>query len=302
MALDTYRHFVTAAEKCFVTQPTLSMMVQKLEEELDAKIFDRSKNPVVPTGIGEKLILQARKVLREAGALKEIVREEKQEISGELFIGIIPTLAPYLLPLFVNSFTTQYPRVTVKVREMVTAQIVSALKKGEIDAGILVTPLEDKEIKEWQMFYERFLVYTSENERIYRKKYILPRDIKADKLWLMEEGHCFRSQIMNLCELRKKEKNFHFEYEAGSLETLKKFVDTGQGITIIPELATLDYTRTDKKKLKEFKAPQPVREVSLVFHREFVKQLLLQKLHATIVECLPPAVISQEKFNIISIQ
>jgi len=241
VAVDTYRHFATAAEHCFVTQPTLSMQVQKLEEELGVKIFDRSKQPVVPTEVGVEIIEQARRILSEKNVINELVQTKKGILTGELRIGIIPTLAPYLLPLFVQNFAKKYPHIKLVVQELMTGYIITRLREGRIDVGILVTPLQEKGIKEHVLFYEELLVYVSRKNAAYKKTYVLPQDIDPEKLWLMEEGHCFRSQIVNLCELRRASREgSHFEYEAGSVETLKRMVELNDGITILPELATLN--------------------------------------------------------------
>lgn len=208
IAIDKYRHFVKAAEACFVTQATLSMMIKKLEEELEVKIFDRSKQPVVPTDIGEKIILQAKITLQHAQKIKELINEEQDKISGELRIGIIPTLAPYLLPLFLPSYLKNYPLVKIQISELTTEEIVQRLERNEIDAGILATPLENKILIEKPLFYEQFVVYASKEEQFRNKKYLLAEDIDVNRLWLLEEGHCLRSQVINLCELKSKEKKF----------------------------------------------------------------------------------------------
>lgn len=301
IAIDTYRHFATAAEKSFVTQPTLSMMIQKLEDELKVKIFDRSKQPVVPTIVGEKIINQARIVLHEAKKIKEIACNDEHAVSGEFKLAIIPTLAPYLLPLFIRKFMRKHPLVKLIVTEMVTEQIIDNLKKGSIDAGLLVTPLNESTIYELSLFYEPFWAYISEKEKLFDKKYVLPADINPDNLWLLEEGHCFRSQILNLCELKKKSETSHFEYAAGSIETLIKLVNQESGITIIPELATLDMSAKQKKHLRAFKSPVPVREVSLVTHRYFHKENIIKALSKEIKLSVPEAMLQNVKKKIVEI-
>src|SRR5450631_2203180 len=279
VAVDTYRHFATAAGYCFVTQPTLSMQVQKLEEELGLKIFDRSKQPVIPTEAGRELIDQARKILSEASVIGEIVQAKKGVLTGELRIGIIPTLAPYLLPLFIQGFTGKYPQIKLVVGEMTTESVVARLREGRIDVGILVTPLQENGIREHVLFYEELLVYVSRKNAAYKKHYMLAQDIDPNKLWLLEEGHCFRSQIVKLCELRKASREgSQFEYEAGSLETLRRMVELNDGITILPELAATDLSKRQMELIRHFKRPAPMREVSLVVHRDFVKQRLVQAL------------------------
>ncbi|WP_447642634.1 MULTISPECIES: hydrogen peroxide-inducible genes activator [Chitinophagaceae] len=289
VAVNTYRHFATAAENCFVTQPTLSMQIQKLEEELGIKIFDRSKQPVVPTEAGEDIIQQAKIILQQRNDLLDVIASKKGTVNGELRLGIIPTLAPYLIPLFIPTFSKRYPMVRMQVTELTTENLLQQLKEGKIDAGIVVTPLHEAGIKEDVLFYERMLAYVSEKNSLYEKDFILPKEIDTNKLWLLEEGHCFRSQIINLCELRRKNKNGGnlFEYEAGSLETLRRMVDIGDGITILPELATYDLNKNQKSRLRRFQEPAPVREVSMVTHRDFVKKKLVAALKNVILHTIP---------------
>ena len=302
IAVDTYRHFATAAEQCFITQPTLSMQIQKLEKDLGNKIFDRSKQPVVPTDIGEEIILQARKILHEVKMIHQLIRDKEGVLKGELRIGIIPTLAPYLLPLFLQSFLTKYSEIKIRVKEMTTDLIIEKLKSSKIDVGLLITPLQDNSITEYPLFYEELVAYVSRKNAAFRKTYLLVDDIDLKDLWMLEEGHCFRSQIINLCELKKQTKEqSHFEYEAGSIETLRKMVEMNDGITILPELATLDFSVKQLNMVRHFKTPAPVREVSLVTHRNYVKKKLVDVLKEEIIHTLPTKVTLNKKSNIIKI-
>lgn len=302
VAIDTYRHFATAAQHCFVTQPTLSMQVHKLEEELGMKIFDRSKQPVIPTEAGRELIDQARKILAEKEVVNEIVQAKKGVLTGDLRIGIIPTLAPYLLPLFVQGFTAKYPQIKLVVNELTTELLVARLREGRIDVGILVTPLQENGIREHVLFYEELLVYVSRKNAAYKKTYMLAQDIDPNKLWLLEEGHCFRSQIVRLCELRKASKEgSHFDYEAGSLETLRRMVELNDGITILPELAAMDLSGKQQQLVRRFKRPAPMREVSLIVHRDFVKQRLVRALQDEILQSIPEKVRQNKNQNVVPI-
>ncbi len=297
------RHFARAAKKCFVTQPTLSMMIQKLEEELDIKIFDRSKQPVVPTEAGEVIIKQAKVVLQEADKLKEIADGIKGEIKGDIKLGIIPTVAPYLLPLFLSSFLKKYPLLKLKIAELTTEQIIEKLKNHQLDAGIMATPLNNDALKEQPVYYEQFVVYASNDERLMKKKYLVASDIDTNHLWLLEEGHCLRSQILNLCELRKQSlETGNLEYEAGSIETLKKMVDMNNGITILPELALKELSIRDKKQVRYFKPPVPVREISIVTYRHFVKQRMIDILKNEIIESVPAEMTSNKKKQVTQIE
>ncbi|HCW06980.1 MAG TPA: DNA-binding transcriptional regulator OxyR [Cytophagales bacterium] len=299
VAVDKWRHFSTAAEKCNVTQPTLSMMIQRLEKELDVKIFDRSKQPVVTTEIGQKIVDQARTILSESAQMKQLVSDQKREAHGDLHIGIIPTVAPYLVPLFVGSFLKKYPNIKLKISEFTTDQIVQQLEKQHLDAGILATPLKIPSIKELPLFYEQFVVYASPDEKLMKKKYLLADDIDVNHLWLLEEGHCLREQVVNLCELKRKETLIqNFDYQAGSIETLKKMVDVNHGITILPELAIPDLSAKQKKNVRYFKAPAPVREVSIVTYRYFIKYNLIEVLRKEILSHLPEAMRSSSQKQI----
>jgi len=302
IAVDKLKNFVKASEACYVTQATLSMMIKKLEEELDAKIFDRSKKPVKTTEIGEKIILQAKKIISEAGRLKEIVREEKGIVTGELRVGIIPTLAPYLLPLFLRHFMQSFPLVKLIINELTTDVILQKLKTGDLDTAILVTPLNDASITEQILFYETYYLYVNSKEKGFDKKFVLPKDIDVNRLWLLEEGHCMRSQILNFCALKKqKETEESFHYNAGSIETLKNMVDTNFGMTIIPELATHNLTVSQKKRLRSFKTPIPMREISIIHHREFIKAKLIQCLKQSIMFVIPEGMKHHKHGNVLEL-
>ena len=302
VAVDTYRHFASAAEHCFVTQPTLSMQIQKMELELGVKIFDRSKQPVVPTEIGQQLVDQAKRILSEKNMIDELVQIKKGILTGELKIGIIPTLAPYLLPLFIQQFTAKHPEVRLIVSELTTEKIISRLKESRIDVGILVTPLNETGIKEHVLFYEELVAYVSKNNPVYNKAFLLPQDIDANKLWLLEEGHCFRSQILNLCELRKVgSKNKNLEYESGSFETLRRMVELNDGITVLPQLATYDLNSNQQQLVRRFRNPAPMREVSMVVHRDFVKKRLIDVLKTEIMDSVPDKIRLNKNKNVIPV-
>jgi LysR family hydrogen peroxide-inducible transcriptional activator len=286
VALDTYRHFSLASEKCFVTQPTLSMQIQKLEEELGVKIFDRTRQPVIPTEIGVSILAQARVTLREAKLIEQIITDQKDTMTGELRIGIIPTLAPYLLPPLFKHMREKYPQLNLIIKETITEEVIEELKKNRLDCGLVVTPLNDPSIKEDVLFYEELFVYVSKKNSLYDKKYVLASEIDPDQLWLLEEGHCFRSQILNLCELRKNSDS-HFKYETGNIETLKRMVDKSDGITILPELAVMEFNKPQLKLVKRLKEPSPAREVSLVTHRDHLKTKLIKTLKEEVLNIVP---------------
>ncbi|PWJ58328.1 LysR family hydrogen peroxide-inducible transcriptional activator [Dyadobacter jejuensis] len=296
IAVDNHRHFVQAATHCHVTQPTLSMMIRKLEDELQVKIFDRTKQPIVPTGIGRKIIDQAKVILRESGQLHEIARFYNGDLSGELRIGVIPTIAPYLLPFFVQPFIQQYPEIKLHISEMITDRILAELKMGNLDVGIVATNPEDDALTEIPLYAERFYVYTSEDTALFNKQYILPSDIEPNQLWLLEEGHCFRTQIQRLCEISRNSSFGHsFNYRSGSIETLMRMVDRNGGLTILPELALHDLSEERRLKIRRFQSPEPQRQVSLVFNREQVKSRLIDALKMGIMDAIPQSAEKQSQ-------
>lgn len=288
VAVDTHRHFAQAAEACFVTQPTLSMQIQKLEEELDVKIFDRTKQPVIPTETGALIIAQARVALRESNRIVELVEHQKGTMTGELRIGIIPTLAPYLLPQLFREMRARYPQLNLIIRETITEEIINELKHNRLDCGLVVTPLNDTAISEDVLFYEELFVYVSRKNALYNKRYVLAADINPNELWLLEEGHCFRSQVLNLCELQRRN-DIQFRYETGNIETLKRMVENTEGITILPELAIKEFSKSQLKLVKRLQAPSPAREVSLVTHRDHIKMKHLAILREQILNMVPKA-------------
>lgn len=282
------RNFGLAAKACFISQPTLSMQIQKLEDDLGVTLFDRSKKPVEPTAMGKKVIAQAQIVLQEANRIEELIKEEKGEISGEFKLGVIPTLAPYLLPLFLKKFTTTYPAVNLIVEEMQTQKIIKMLKEDKIDGGILVTPLNHKGIVEWPLFKDPFLAYLAPKHPLLSLSKISDKDLSLDDIWLLNEGHCFRDQAIEICKKVKSSKNKNLTFESGNLETLKRLVDQNFGYTLLPSLAILGMSPNEQnKKVRFFKSPAPTREVSIVYSRNYLKKSIIEVLHKEVVSSLP---------------
>ena len=302
IALDTYRHFVTAAENCFVTQPTLSMQIQKMEEELGVTLFDRSKHPIVPTEIGALVIAQARKVIQETRRIGNVVHEFKGEVTGQIKIGMIPTVSSYLIPLFVNPFVQKYPQLMIHIEEDFTENLLSKLKTEKIDLAILATPLDNTSFNEYALYYEPFVLYGSKGHQVLEKKAIQADDIAKNELWLLQEGHCMRNQVLNLCsEKQPANKIANFEFKAGNIETLKKMVEIQRGITLLPELSTYDLTASQKQRLRYFKAPEPVREISIVAHQNFIRKHIIDALAAAIREAVPKKMLNANRKKIISV-
>lgn len=303
IAAATHKSFSVAAEKCFVTQPTLSMQIQKLEENLGTLIFDRSKQPILPTEQGVALIAQARIVIAEANRLREIAREQQTEIQGELRLGVISTLAPYLLPLFLKKFSDKYPKVSLHIEEMPTERIIENLKNDLLDGGLLATPLLEVQLKEIPLFYEPFMAYVSPDSEVAIKRQLIPQDLENQTVFLLGDTHCFRLQVMQICNTQaNKHQNLQLNYKAGSLETLKRMVDLYGGITLLPELAIHTLTEEQFEQIRYFESPPPAREISLVVHRSFVKQKIFDRLQKEILEVVPKKMLQQGEYQIIGVK
>lgn len=300
VAVDTYRHFGKAAESCFVTQPTLSMQIKKLEEDLQIIIFDRSKQPLIPTDVGVRVVEQARIILKETEGINNIIKDHKNLVSGMLRIGIIPTLAPYLLPLFIGHYKRKYPNIYIKVIEQTTDKIINLLNRDLIDVGILVTPLKEGKIIEKPVFYEEMMVYVNPENKLFSKKELSLEDISAPDVWLLSDGHCFRNQVVNLCSfLGSVDSRLPFHFEAGSLETLMNIVDREGGVTLIPELATFNMPESRKANVRSFNNLKPLREVSLAYSLHFAKHKLINLLFREIKNVIPQELQNEQRGTIV---
>ena len=288
VAVDRYRHFAKAAKSCGVSQPTLSMMIQKLEDELGLEIFDRSKSPVSTNQSGEMIVNQARVVLYNIRQLREMADSTKESILGDIEMSIIPTVAPYLLPKLFGEFKRNLPSLRCRVSEMKTSTVIEKLKSAEIDLAIVATPLDDPEILEVPLYYERFLAYISPGDELYSRVELNVEEINYDRMWILEEGHCFRDQIFNICN--RAHNNFQ-QYEAGSIETLIKVVDENGGFTIFPELHLPSLTPAQQKHVRPFRGEEPRREISLVFRQDFIKEKLLNVIVSSIKSIIPQSML-----------
>ena len=291
LAVDQFRHFARAAEYCRVTQPTLSAMVQKLEDELGVKLFDRAVQPVCPTAIGEKVISQARIILAQAAQVKEIISEEKQTLTGVFRLGVLPTIAPYLLPRFFPQLMEKYPELDIRVTEMKTQDIQQALHSGDIDAGIIANKLEDSFLTEKTLFYEKFYGYVSRKEALFKHDVIRTSDITGERLWLLDEGHCFRDQLIRFCQIEAV-KVSQMAYHPGSMETFMRMVESGKGITFIPELAVAQLSEGQQQLVRPFAIPRPTRQIVLVTSKDFIRHSLLNVLKEEIQASVPKDMLS----------
>ena len=299
LAVAEHQNFTKAAEKCFVTQPTLSMQIQKLEDQLDVQIFDRSKKPIELTEIGRKIVQQAKNIVNEADRIQDIVDQQKGFIGGEFKLGIIPTIMPTLLPMFLKTFIKRHPKVKLKIEELNSEDIIQRISDGHLDAAIVATPLENNYIKERVLYYEPFVAYVPENHRLNEKKIIDVNDLDLNDMLLLEDGHCFRDGVINLCKVFKDHEEDNFQLESGSIEMLVKLSNEGLGMTMLPFLHTLDISTSEKANLRHFKEPSPAREVSLIYHKSELKMQIIEALQ-TVISGIIRGAIAFQNVEIIS--
>lgn len=291
LAVNQFRHFAKAAEYCRVTQPTLSAMIQKLEEELDTRIFDRSQQPVCPTPVGIHIIEQAQNILVQANRIKNIIEEEKHSLTGTFKLGILPTVAPYLLPRFFPQLMKKYPDLDIRVVEMKTNDIKKALQTGEIDAGIVASLAGMEELQQTPLFYEQFFAYVSREDALFNNEVIRISDLNGEQLWLLDEGHCFRDQLVRFCQM-KSARASQLAYHLGSMETFMRMVESGKGVTFIPELAVLQLGDAQKELVRSFAIPCPTRQVVLLTNKNFIRHTLLEVLVKEIKLSVPKEMLS----------
>ena len=282
LAVAEHQNFTKAAEKCFVTQPTLSMQIQKLEDQLDIQIFDRTKKPIELTEIGKKIVKQAKNIVNEADRIQDIVDQQKGFIGGEFKLGIIPTVMPTLLPMFLKTFIKRYPKVKLKIEELTTEEIIQRIKDGNLDAAIAATPLENDSIKERVIYFEPFVAYVPKHHRLHDSKKINISDLEIEDMLLLEDGHCFRDGVLNLCKSLKQGNEDHFQLESGSIEMLVKLSNEGLGMTLLPYLNTLDLKEKEKENLRHFNEPSPAREVSIIYNKSELKMQIVEALQDVI--------------------
>lgn len=297
LAVEEHRHFKKAAYHCHVSQPTLSMQIQKLEDQLGIVIFDRSKSPVVPTREGLIFIKQAKVVINEFNKIPALLTEDEKELVGDFRLAVIPTLAPFLIPLFAKDFKNKYPKVNLVIEEKKTEEIIELLDQDKIDGGLLVTPLHNDQIIERTLYFEPFSVYTSKETKLFDQKKVNESQLSMDNLWILNEGNCFRDQVLKVCQLSKEKskQKSGLTFQSGNLETLKNMVDRSGGYTILPQMMIDGLSAKDMKKVREFVSPVPTREVSLVHARVFLKERILQALEEVIIENIPEELLSYKK-------
>jgi len=299
LAVAENQNFTKAAEKCFVTQPTLSMQIQKLEDQLNIQIFDRSKKPIELTEVGKKIVIQARNIVNESHRIQDIVDQQKGFIGGEFRLGIIPTIMPTLLPMFLKQFTKKYPKVKLIIEELTTEDIIEKINDGHLDAAIAATPLKNEMIKERVLYFEPFVAYIPKDHKLQSKKTLTTQDLEMDNMLLLQDGHCFRDGVINLCKNLNLDNEDNFHLESGSIETLIKLSNEGLGMTLLPYLHTLDLQPKEVDNIKHFVEPSPAREVSLIYHKSELKMQIIEALQ-TVISGIIRGAIAFQNVEIIS--
>ncbi|MEX0994966.1 MAG: hydrogen peroxide-inducible genes activator [Balneolaceae bacterium] len=300
VAIDKYRHFATAAEKIYVTQPTLSMQIHKLEEQLGVKIFDRSKSPVVPTEIGEQIIEQAKKILRESKHIEDLANQSDDLLKGAFNVGVIPTIAPYLIPLFLRNFVNKHPEVELTFKEMLTNEVLEGLSDDTLDVGIIATPVDQSHIYVEDLYLEPFVGYLSHDHPLGKIKKLKVKDLDQRNIWLLNEGHCFRDQAVKLCKQVRDQGNKAIQFDSGNLETLKKLVEQNFGMTLLPWLAIQEFDENcSNAVLREFQQPVPSRKVRLAYGRKYLKQNIIRVFMEEIQSNLPAKLKKEEDLIVI---
>ncbi|MFW5832321.1 MAG: LysR substrate-binding domain-containing protein, partial [Prolixibacteraceae bacterium] len=261
-ALATYRSFSLAAQKLKITQPALSLQIQKLEEELDLKLVDRTKRPLNFTPEGEIFYRKAVEILKMTEQLKQLSTEMSEEVSGDLSVGIIPTLSPYLTPLFIDELNSNYPKLQLEITELKTEEIINSIKLGNLDCGVLSTPIDTTGIRSMPLFYERFFIYISEKHQFFSEEKINISKLNTEEIWYLEEGNCFQNQVNSICQINyQKKASQNLVYKSSSIESLRRIVENKNGVTFIPEHATVNIPSDFEEMVKEFSDQQPVREI-----------------------------------------
>ena len=291
LAVARHGHFGRAADACNVTQPTLSAMIGKLEEEIGAKLFDRNRQPICPTPVGERVISRAKEVLTQADSIRDIVKEEQQSVGGVFRIGILPTIAPYLLPRFFPQLMKKYPALDIRVQEMKTHRIKEALLQGDIDAGVLASIGGLEEYTQTNLFYEKYVGYVSREDALSKRETLRTADVaQSRELWLLDEGHCFRDQMVRFCQMKSSQTS-QLAYNLGSMETFMRMVESGMGITFIPELAAMQLSEPQKELLRPFAIPVPTRQLIMITRRDFIRRTLLDVVVKEIQASVPKAML-----------
>lgn len=287
IAVDKYKHFGKAAQACFITQPTLSAMIQKIEDELNVKIFDRTTHPIRTTDVGVQLIEEAKKVIDAVNELRNKASLLNNVLAGKLNLGIIPTVSSFLLPTEIFDFLQKHTKIELSVKEMTTDNIIKALKSGELDAGIIATPYDAaSEFYQDFLFNEELMLYSSDSN-LNKETYVVPEETDVNKVWLLEEGNCLRTQFENICHLKENSlKPKNLEFLASNINTLVQIVDKVGGLTILPELALNEMTEEQRANVHRFKQPFPYREISLIYYKPTYKQKILDELREHMKESL----------------
>ncbi len=298
LALKKFQNFKKAADHLGISQPALSIQIQKLEESIGVKLFNRTNSPLVVTKDGELFLIRAQEILNHVKQLEGFVENLKEDFSGTLTIGIIPTLAPFLVPLFSKSMQTDYPKLKLIFKELITEKCVNSVRNGDIDLGIISTPVNIYGIQTIPLFYERFYIYASQSEN-FNSQEVHVEDIDQDMLWLLDEGNCFRDQVSDFCDLKSIREGKKFVYQSNSIDALIRIVDARGGLTILPELTTLSLNEYQEENLKIIAGKPKAREIGMILTPNYDKVRYVELLESYIKQNIPHHMLNNEDYDVV---
>lgn len=298
VAVDKFRHFVNAATACGVTQSTLSSTIQKLEQEIDVIIFDRSKHPIEPTALGKRIISQAKVILHNSSQLRELVQSEKEQERGKLLIGMLPTVAPFLYPEFTRIMNSEHPNIFTHIEESSASILIERLQRAELDLALLSpSMIQDTNLIEIEIFTERFVLYTSPSHPLYGRDWVMPEDLQDGDLWVLSDFH---ERYPQLSDIVHHESFHHAFLETGSLNTLVRLVDTNGGYTVLPQLYAKTLSSEQQKNIRNINSGKYFRSISLVIRQDFMRERMLNIVADSLKRILPDEMINSrlKKFKI----
>ncbi|MFY0607444.1 MAG: LysR family transcriptional regulator [Cyclobacteriaceae bacterium] len=285
LCLKETGNFKKAADRMSITQPGLSAQIKKLEEEIGIKLFSRNSHPIEVTADGQKFLHRAHQILTDARKLTHFSQELTESFEGDLKVGVIPTLAPFLIPLFSGELLEDYPHFQLDIHELTTDQVISGVRAGTLDAGIISTPISTPGLVNEVLFFEKFYAYVS--DALSSKKYFSMDDINYDQFWILNEGNCFRDQLNDFCDLSRIKGDRQFNYRSNSIDALVRIVDSKGGMTILPELSLLSLNEEQEERILPLLEGKKVREISLVMTKQFDKERFILKLAEYIKKNVP---------------
>ncbi|MDM8158333.1 LysR substrate-binding domain-containing protein [Labilibaculum sp. K2S] len=300
LALGRLGSYIGVAKSMGVSQPAVSLQIQALEDELGIILFDRSTKNVEPTLNGIAFLEKAQSLVTESKQLEDFAIQLSEEIQGEVCLGVIPTLSPFLVPLFIDELNKKHPKIRIKIQEAITEDILQGIKTGIFHAGIISTPIKLKSnLEQVPLFYEQFYLYVSDKHELYSQEKIDISKLDFSDVWLLKEGNCFMDQVTNICSVQPNQ-NGIFIYESNNIDALRRIVEYKGGITFLPELSTLMIPSEQEEMIKEIKGKKKVREISMISLKTEVRRNLLNAVSQVIKDSVPSQMLREENKEIVT--